>query len=232
MDKGDIEKIKTLTVLYAEDEKGIREKVADSLSYFVKDIYKADNGIEALEIYEDKKPDIIFTDILMPVMDGIELIKKIRKTDRNTPAVFITAHTEKEYLLKSIDLHLENYIVKPINLNDLKNTLVKCLRVIEQSRTIKLELPMGVCYDMESKILSVDGKESKISKKEMLLFELLIKNIHRISTYNEIEDAVWGDEYMSEDALKSLVRNLRHKLPKNYIINLSGMGYKIDDKIS
>ncbi len=232
MDKGDMEKIKTLTVLYAEDEKGIREKVADSLSYFVKDVYKADNGIEALEIYEDKKPDIIFTDILMPAMDGIELIKKIRKTDRYTPAVFITAHTDKEYLLKSIDLHLENYIVKPINLNDLKNTLVKCLRVIEQSRTIKLELSKGVCYDMESKILSVDGKEYKISKKEMLLFELLIKNMHRVSTYSEIEDFVWGGEYMSEDALKSLVRNLRHKLPKNYIINLSGIGYKISDQIS
>ena len=108
MDKLLVEKMKTLTVLYAEDEEGIRNNVAKTLRYYVKNVIEATNGEEALAFYRKEKPDIIFTDIMMPGnIDGIELVRQIRKEDTKIPIVMITAHTDKKYLLKAVPLHLE-----------------------------------------------------------------------------------------------------------------------------
>ena len=103
-------------ILYAEDEEGIRENIADSLGYYVKEVYQASNGAEAFDIYEEKKPDIILSDIHMPILNGIDFVKKVRLTNRTIPIVMITAHTDKEYLLEAVELHMEKYIVKPIEL--------------------------------------------------------------------------------------------------------------------
>ncbi len=232
MDKIALEKLKTLTILYAEDEEGIRKKVSDSLRYYVKDVIEVNNGEIALKLYLEKKPDIIFTDIMMPKMDGIELVKKIRKSDKSTPIVMITAHTDKEYLLSVVELHLEQYIIKPINLRDLKDSLKKCLYVISNNRSITRLLPQEYRYDFDSKILTCGVKEIKLTKKEIAFFELLVQNRYKVTTYAQLQEYVWGNELMSDDALKSLVRNIRQKFPKNYIKNLSGVGYKLDDKIS
>ncbi len=232
MDKILLEKLKTLTVLYAEDEEGIRKKISDSLRYYVKDVLEAQNGEVALKLYREQKPDIIFTDIMMPKMDGIELVKTIREQDSQIPIIMITAHTDKEYLLGVVDLHLEQYIVKPINLKDLKSSLQKCLDIIAKNHSVLKELPDGYSYDFDSKILTCKEEVIRLSKKEISFFELLIQNRHRVVTYAELQNYIWQDEFMSDDALKSLVRNMRQKFPKDYIKNLSGIGYKLNDKIS
>ena len=232
MDKIFLEKLKTLTILYAEDEEGIRKKISDSLRYYVKEVIEAQNGDIALKLYKEYKPDMLFTDILMPKLDGIELVRAIRKDDTKTPIVIITAHTDKEYLLRAVDLHLEQYIIKPINLADLKNALQKCLDVISKNHALIRDLPEDYSYDFSSKVLTCRDKVIKLSKKEIAFFELLIQNRHRVVTYSELQNYIWQDEIMSDDALKSLVRNIRHKFPKGYIKNLSGIGYKLNDQIS
>ena len=115
MQKEFMEKLQSLTILYAEDEIGIRENIADSLGYYVKEVYQANNGQEAFEIYEEKKPDIILSDIHMPILNGIEFVKKVRQTNRDIPIVMITAHTDKKYLLEAVELHMEKYIIKHLN---------------------------------------------------------------------------------------------------------------------
>ena len=223
------EKLKTLTILYVEDEEGIRKKMANSLSYYAKEVFEASNGMVGYKIYKQKKPDIIFTDILMPVMDGMELVKKIRKEDSKTPIVMITAHTDKEYLLSAVALHLEQYIVKPINLNDLKNSLQKCVEVITENHAVSKELPLGYSYDFDNKTLTCKDEQVKLSKKEIAFFELLLHNMHRIVTYAELQEYVWEDDVMTDAALKALIRNMRQKFPKNYIKNFSGIGYRLVD---
>ncbi len=229
MDKILLEKLKTLTILYAEDEEGIRKKIADSLGYYAKEVFEAKNGEEALALYHDKKPDIIFTDIMMPRMDGIELVKAIRCEDANTPIVMITAHTDKDYLLSAVELHLEQYIIKPINLKDLKSSLEKCVNVISKNHSVAKDLPDGYAYDFDKKILTCKGEFVKLSKKEILFFEILIKNRQTIVTYTQLQNEIWQDDIMTDGALKSLVRNIRSKFPKDYIVNLSGIGYKLVD---
>ncbi len=225
-----LEKLKTLTILYAEDEDGIRTNIAKTLSYYVKKVIEATNGEDAYNLYLQAKPDIIFTDIMMPgKIDGLELVKQVRKENTKIPIVLITAHTDKEYLLKAVPLHLEQYIVKPINLKSLKETLLKCVDVITSYRSIDMHLPSGYSYDFDNKILSFNNEEIKLTKMQIMFFELLLQNKHRIVTYDELQDYVWQDQVMTDSALKSLVKSLRQKLPKEYIVNLSGVGYKLVD---
>ena len=228
MEKLFLDRLKTLTLLYVEDEDGIRENVAASLRYYVKEVIEAENGKIALGLYEIHKPDIIITDILMPVMNGIDLIKHIRKKDQNTPIVIISAHTDKEYLLDVVNLHLEYYVIKPVTFNDIMMALSQCLKRICQSHAIVYDLPCGYRYDFDHKHLFFREEQIHLNKKEIVFFELLLHNKHRVVTYEELQEYVWQDNVMTDSALRSLVRNLRKKLPRDFIINLSGVGYRFE----
>ncbi len=226
MTKDVIAKLQNLTLLYAEDEEGIRKNIADSLSYYVKEVIEASNGAEAFELYEQKKPDIILTDIHMPILNGIEFVKKVRQTDKKIPIIMITAHTDKEYLLQAVELKMEKYIVKPIELEVLFEVFRKCLQTIEFNNNITLEIDSDYVYDYDKKELKYKKEIVLLNKKEISFFELLIKNQNRIVSYDELQQKVWIDDVMTDSALRSLVRNLRKKLPTDIIFNLSGIGYR------
>lgn len=225
MQKELLEKLQNLTILYAEDEIGIRENISDSLSYYVKEVYQAGNGKEAFEIYLDKKPDIILSDIHMPILNGIEFVKKVRQIDRTIPIVMITAHTDKEYLLEAVEQRLEKYIVKPIELEILFEVFKKCLDTIEINNKATLEIDTSYVYDYDKKELKYKNEIVLLNKKEISFFELLIKNQNRVVHYDDLQDKIWIDDVMTDSALRSLVRNLRKKLPTDIIYNLSGIGY-------
>ena len=226
MTKDVIEKLQRLTVLYAEDEEGIRKNIADSLSYYVKEVIEARDGVEAYEFYLQKKPDIVLSDIHMPNLNGIDFVKKVREENKSIPIVIITAHTDKEYLLEAIELKMEKYIVKPIELESLLNVLEKCVYLLELNQKILLKIDENYIYDYDKKELRYKDEIVLLNKKEISFFELLIRNQNRIVSYEELQDKVWIDDVMTDSALRSLVRNLRKKLPTDIIFNLSGIGYR------
>lgn len=222
-----LDNLKTLTVLYAEDEEGIRKNIADSLSYYVKEVIEASNGQEAYEMYDQARPDIILTDIHMPILDGIEFVKKVRQEDSQTPVVMITAHTDKKYLLDAVELKMEKYIVKPVDIDALFDVLEKCVEQLHLNRQVVLNVDDKYSYDYDKKELNYSNEPILLNKKEMLFIELLISNQNRVVTYEELQEYVWGDDIMTDSALRSLVRNLRKKLPTDMIYNLSGVGYRL-----
>lgn len=226
MTKNVLEKLQNITLLYAEDEVGIRENIADSLRYYVKEVYEANDGEEGYDLYLEKAPDIILTDIRMPKVNGIEFIKKIRETDKSTPVVMITAHTDKEYLLDAVSLHMEKYIVKPLDLDELFEALEKCIDMLASNKETILKTDEDYLYDYDLKELKYKKESIILNKKEMMFLEVLISNQNRVVNYEEFQDKVWGDDVMTDSALRSLVRNLRKKLPTDIIFNLSGVGYR------
>ena len=226
MKKETLEKLKSLNILYAEDEEGIRHNVADSLNYFVKEVIEAEDGKQALELYESKHPDIILSDIHMPNINGIEFIKKVRECDRKTPVIMITAHTDKKYLLEAVELHMEKYIVKPIDTDELFEVLEKCVELLDFNKTMSLLTDDNYMYDFDQKELYYKGESVSLNTKERDFFEVLLKNQKRVVTYEELQLQVWGDNVMTDSAIRSLVRNLRRKLPTDIIANVSGIGYR------
>ena len=114
---------KQLTVLYAEDEKDAREAFAKTLKRRTKEQYIADDGEKAIELYRQYQPDIVITDINMPNKNGIELAREILEINPEQIIIFTTAHTESKYTLRALEMQVEAYLVKPININKFKEKL-------------------------------------------------------------------------------------------------------------
>lgn len=220
-------KLKDFKILFVEDEKKIREHLTNTLKYLVEEVREASSGVEGLQVLNEFSPDIIITDLEMPEMNGIEFIKEIRKTDRNICIIVLTAYTDKEYLLELIDMHIEHYIVKPMNFEKLLDVLQNCEKTILEQKNIQHLLPLDYSYDEDKKILTYKNELIKLTKKEILFLELLFKNSFRIVSYDEINLHVWEESVMTESSIRSLVKNLRRKLPVDLIENLSGVGYKL-----
>jgi DNA-binding response OmpR family regulator len=216
-----------LTLLYVEDEDFIRENAVMFLEDNFKEIYEAENAFRGLEIYQEKNPDIIITDISMPKMSGLEMCERIRKADANVPIIITTAHTNTEYLLQAVELQLVKYLVKPIAEEQLIEALELCYEKLQDGGSNIINLGMGYTFDTFNLTLSLKGELIKLTQKERLFFKLLLKNPSHICSYQEIENYLFDEEGMSSNALRSLVKNVRKKTHKDFIINHSKMGYKI-----
>ncbi len=217
----------SLSLLYVEDEDFIRENAVLFLEDTFDTIYEADNAFKALELYHDKQPDIIITDISMPKMSGLELCAKIRKTDSKTPIIITTAHTKTEYLLKAVELQLVKYLVKPIDEDELTEALSLCFEKLKEDNSNIISLSKALTYDCFNQVLFYHDEVIKLTQQERLFLKLLVKNQNRICSYTEIENYVFSEQGMSEDALKTLVKNVRKKTEKSLIENHSKLGYKI-----
>lgn len=222
------EKLKKMTLLYAEDENGIRKHMKDSLEYYLKEVIEASNGEECLEMYYKKRPDIILTDLRMPVQDGLYMVREIRKIDKKTPILMITAHTDKEYLLSAIELKIEKYLIKPVTLDELLSALHLCIEEIESEHSVLLDYK-GCKFDFVNHLCILSNTEKvELTLKESSFLELLLRKKGMIVSYEEIERSVWREDFMSIAALRTLVKILRKKLPNNYIKNHSLVGYSFE----
>jgi two-component system response regulator VanR len=219
---------KNIKVLYVEDDEIARENGVEYLENFFEHIYEAADAIIALKLYKKYSPDIIITDIQMPKMNGLEFVKKIRKNDSKTQIIIITAFSETEYLLKAVELKLVKYLIKPVKESAFEEALQLCIESMTKDDSNIIELTPNSYFDTFNLTLIVDNELVKLRTKEIDLLKLLLKYKNRYVTYIEIENFVWQDSAMSKDALKTVVKNLKAKLPKNLILNLTGTGYKIE----
>ncbi len=111
------------TILYVEDEDGTRINIAKSMRLKCKDVYEARDGVEAYKLYNEKKPDLLITDLQMPNMSGLELIEKIRESDKNIPIIVMSAFSDKDKQIQVEKFDIVEYVIKPISRANLKEML-------------------------------------------------------------------------------------------------------------
>ncbi len=218
--------LKNFKILYIDDENSIRTNAVEYLSFYCNHVYEAKNGIDGFEKYIKYKPDIIISDIKMPKLNGIEMIRRIRKEDKETKIILATAFLETSYLLEAIELGLIKYLVKPVTADKLLPVLNSCVEDLINNSNI-LNIGKEFIFDTLNKTLFLKEEQIFLSKKELLFLELLVKNNKRAVTYNELNNYVWQGE-MSEDAIRTIVKELRKKISKQAIKNISGIGYQIN----
>jgi len=127
---------KVKSILYVEDEKFVQEELAEILENFCETLYLADDGFQALEIFYQKSPDLIISDIKMPIMDGLDMAKKIKEENPKIPIIFTTAFSDVDYFQEAIELQVEGYLLKPINLELLEKKVFAVIENLELKKNL------------------------------------------------------------------------------------------------
>ncbi len=225
-------KISDISILIAEDETQLLNSMVEYLELFFENVYTAEDGLSAYEIYKKQKPDVIVTDINMPRLDGLSMIEKIRKKDLQTKIIITTAHSEKEKLMQAIELHLVKYMVKPIQSDELKELLLSLVDELRQNRD-RVYLKESFYWDKTKRRLFHEENEVPLKPKEQKVLELLCSranhSISVIEIYNYLYESQPERDF-SSDAITSLMKRIRQKLPKETIKSSYGVGYILHTK--
>lgn len=181
-DKDFFKDLRKLSLLYVEDDDNTREELEYFLKNKVKELYVAKNGQEGFEFFEKHKPDLIITDIQMPVMTGTKMIKLIKEINKSIPIVIITAFNDTDYLFEAIKLNVTNYLTKPLNLFALSEVLAKI------AKNINLENENKEIYNSLKQYKDIVDERSIISKTDINgLITYVNEPFEKISGYKKEE---------------------------------------------
>lgn len=216
--------LKKYTVLLCEDDEGVRHRISNTLDFYFQEVYQASSGNEAYKLFINHKPSLLISDIEMGDGNGIELVKKIRKEDLHTPIIILSAYSKEEYLLKLINLKIDHYILKPTTKESLFDAISNALL---QNQNSHLQLNSKVKLNLDTNTLLFENEEILLRKKEKDFLELLYQNKNKITRYSLIQEYIWIDKVMTQNALKTFVKELRKKLPAQLIENVIQEGYKL-----
>ena len=224
-----------LTLLYAEDDLQSRKNYAFVLEEYFSEVYLAEDGREALDLYHEKKPDVLLLDISMPFVNGLDVAKAVRATNKDIPIIMLTAHAEQEKLLTAIPLGLSKYLLKPIDDRSLIQTVVKTIQEIQNRDIIPLKGKFS--WNKTNSNLFYDEENIKLTKKEHKLMTLLINSIGEYLTHDTLIIQIWDDEMPDashDNKLHQLVYRLNKKInavtnsDTQLIENTYTLGYRID----
>jgi len=214
------------SILYVEDDSAVQKHISEFLKRYCKNVYLADNAEDGLKLFVKYSPDVVMLDINLPGMSGIELAKKIRSLSGDVSIIMATAYTDKEFLLDAIELNLIRYLIKPITSDDLYDVFIKCSETISIKRK-KIDLGGGFFYNADTRTLLKDDEVIPLRKKEIELLDFFVNHLDELVTYEMLETMIWRDMHMSQDAIRSQIRNLRKKIHSKLFTNVSGVGYKL-----
>lgn len=222
------------TLLYAEDDRETRENYTYVLGALFERVYTAADGNEALRLYKEHSPDVLLLDISMPHLDGLDTAAMIRRHDYRTPIVMLTAHSERERLMQAVNLKLDAYLLKPVDDNQLMNTMTQIIAQLNSGRILLAF--KNLAWDKAYQQLLYNDHPVKLTKKELLLMKLLGDNAGRYVTRDTIILYVWHDEIPDDShdkKLTQLIYRLNKKiagvLDSDFILieNSYAYGYRI-----
>jgi two-component system alkaline phosphatase synthesis response regulator PhoP len=220
-----------------EDDDNIREIVKYSLESCGLEVTGFDNAVSMLEQLGKSTPDIILLDIMLPTMDGLEALKRI-KAGTNTagiPVILLTAKSSEIDKVTGLDLGADDYITKPFGVLELMARVRAALRheITEEEKPEVFEYG-GLLLDTARHEVYLEGKKIELTLKEFDLLELLMRNAGKVLRRNTLLDDIWGYGYAGETrTLDMHIRSLRQKLEDDaensrYISTVRGVGYKFN----
>lgn len=167
-----MEELSLVKVLYVEDDDDIREEIVDFLELEVGELIVAKDGEEGLSKFKEHSPDVVITDIQMPIMDGLKMAEEIKKINPLTPIIVTTAFNENEYLLKSINLGLDKYVLKPIDLTLLMNSIFKSVenKILQDKLKAKKEYVNFILDTTPSFMVVTNGEDLEYINKTLLSY--------------------------------------------------------------
>ena len=220
-------------ILVVDDEPGVRDMLCDALSIAGYQPVAAIDGFAAHILLREQKFDLIITDINMPVMDGYELLERLRTAGDNTPAILLTARGERADVTRGLKLGADDYVTKPFGLEELTLRVAAILRRTKGAAVAEaLVLAVGpVELDVDAHTVKVDGDSVDLSPTEFKLLHELMKRPGKVVTKNQLLDAVWDMGYADNasvvDTYISYLRKKVHVGGFEGIKTVRGIGFQI-----
>lgn len=225
-----------MTILIAEDEEDICQMLTDLLSEEGYKVLSAHDGIEALTLFQKEKVDLGLFDSMMPRMDGVTLMKKIRETSQ-IPIIFLTAKGQELDKVNALTMGADDYIVKPFSVAELKARILVQMRRLGPDANEKHMIVCGeIELDCEAAVAYLRKEPLKLSAKEYQLLNFFMQNQDKLLTKKQLYHAVWQEEYIYDDnTIMVHISKLRNKLEKDpkkpeYLVTYKGLGYKLTSK--
>lgn len=218
-----------VTILVVEDNEHTRLLTEARLKKFY-NVLVAENGNEALDIFYEKQIDLIVADVMMPVMDGYEMVKHLRDANENVPVLFLTAKSTFEDKRHGYDLGIDDYVTKPIDYEELLLRIKALLRRANIANKLKINIGNFI-MDENNYSVKYNDEIIEFTKKEFELLFKLLSYPNQVMTKIQLLEDVWGyDSNSSEDTIKTHINKIRNKLKdvKEFeIISVKGLGYKV-----
>ncbi len=216
-------------VLLMEDDAQLSEIIKEYLEENGYDVKLATDGEEAFDMAYEEKFDIFLLDVKVPLMNGFDLLSKLRREGNETPAIFLTSLNGIEDLSRAFEAGCDDYLKKPFELKELL-LRVKSIskRVFYHKADEKISIGNGVYFDLDSNRIQRDGETIHLSKKESLILKLLLRHRGKIVTPQMIFENAWDyEDEPSEMSLRTYIKNIRKTIGKELIENTRGQGYML-----
>ena len=227
-----------IKILLVEDEASLAMILRDTLDAQGFSVSTANDGEEGLRMFFEDKPDVLVADVMMPRMDGFEMVRRIRKEDKHTPVLFLTARSAVNDVVEGFELGANDYLKKPFGIQELI-VRIKALAgraYVDNSNDKEKDgnewLTIGrYRLNTVSQRLIIDGKETELSYRETEILRRLAEHKDEVVDTRNILLDLWGDDsFFNTRSLHVFITKLRHKLsddPDIRIVNVRGVGYKL-----
>jgi DNA-binding response OmpR family regulator len=225
------------TILIVEDDTGIRVTLQDTLTSQGYNAVTADNGIKGLELAKELKPDMIILDVMLPLMDGFEVCKIIRKEGITSPIIMLTVKDEEVDKVLGLELGADDYVTKPFSLKELSSRVKAHLRRVKDYQEEMSAYCFGnVELDFTKYESRKEGRDLGLTPLELKILKLMITRKGRVITRDEFLNFVWGVDNLavSHRTVDSHIAHIRKKVEENpsrpkYIRSVHSIGYKFMD---
>ncbi len=221
------------TILIVEDDASIAKGLKQNLSFEGYSVFVAPDGERGLELSLDKAPDLILLDVMMPKMNGFEVLRELRRREVDVPVIMLTAKGEEMDKVRGLDLGADDYVTKPFGLQEL---LARIQAVLRRKRKFEKQLEK-VCFgkvvlDFAARTATISGKPVQMTSREFELLRFFLGREGQALERQEILNRVWGFDYFGTDrTVDNFINRLRQKLEPDpdhpiYIQTVRGVGYR------
>jgi len=225
-DKNIDEILKKMKILYVEDEDVMRQNISSVLRMYCDNVKTSKNGFEGYNDYLQMDPDIVISDIEMVGMNGLELARKIRDRSSKCKIIITTAYADTDFLLQATELNLTKYLIKPISSEKLFEALGLAIKQMDDGLDDDMiKLDNTIFFKRIGRCVVVNGEEIPLTNNEFELFNELVRSNGNVVPKEILINAIWRKKEVGEESLRTLVKNLKKKIPSHIIKNVKGIGY-------
>ncbi len=217
-----------MKILLLEDELMLQSSISEYLVSLGHLVESFTSGMSALNTLEKETFDILILDINIPDINGFDLLQNLSEKQIFTPVIFISALVDIEDITKAFDLGAHDYLKKPFHLKELGLRINNIAGLINSQNRQHILLSVNYSYTKEDNELFYYGKVQTLTKKQVLILELLCHNIGMILSFDKFRSYVWNHEPVDNATIRAEISRFRRVLKEDFIINVKGVGYKVE----